>query len=146
MSDLHDNDRRAVGARIRKEVLGASHVKPPQTPTIFDSLFQEFTEDFCWGNVWSRDGLSRKTRSMLNLAMLSSMGRWHEFEVHVRGALNKACPKRRSPRFCCRPVFMPASRSRRKACGAPRPWLRLAQRAINSGLRDTGHARDRTIA
>lgn len=88
MSDLHDNDRRAVGARIRKEVLGASHVKPPQTPTIFDSLFQEFTEDFCWGNVWSRDGLSRKTRSMLNLAMLSSMGRWHEFEVHVRGALN----------------------------------------------------------
>jgi 4-carboxymuconolactone decarboxylase len=88
MSDLHGNDRRAVGARIRKEVLGASHVKPAENLTIFDSLFQEFTEEFCWGNVWNRDGLSRKTRSMLNLAMLSVMGRWHEFEVHVRGALN----------------------------------------------------------
>lgn len=87
MTDV-PNDRRAVGARIREEVLGTSHVKPSEAPTIFDSLFQAFTEEFCWGNVWSRDGLSRRTRSMLNLAMLSVMGRWHEFEVHVRGALN----------------------------------------------------------
>ena len=88
MSDIRISERRAAGAKIRKEVLGASHVKPTQDATIFDTLFQEFTEDFCWGNVWTREGLSRQTRSMLNLAMLAALGRWHEFEVHVRGALN----------------------------------------------------------
>jgi 4-carboxymuconolactone decarboxylase len=88
MSNTQEQDRRAIGRRIRKEVLGAAHVKPVTEPTVFDTLFQAFTEDFCWGNVWNRDALPRKTRSMLNLAMLSAMGRWHEFEVHVRGALN----------------------------------------------------------
>ncbi|MFN2461382.1 MAG: carboxymuconolactone decarboxylase family protein, partial [Candidatus Velthaea sp.] len=44
--------------------------------------------EHCWGNVWVRPGLDRKTRSMLNLAMLSALARWHEFGVHVRGALN----------------------------------------------------------
>jgi 4-carboxymuconolactone decarboxylase len=83
------SSRRAVGARIRGEVLGASHVKPADgQASLFDSLFREFTEEFCWGNVWVRPGLNRPTRSMLNLAMLSVMGRWHEFEVHVKGALN----------------------------------------------------------
>jgi len=88
MSNDQVRERRAIGARIRKEVLGDTHVKPVVDPNVFDLTFQEFTEDFCWGNVWNRDGLPRKTRSMLNLAMLSALGRWHEFEVHVRGALN----------------------------------------------------------
>jgi 4-carboxymuconolactone decarboxylase len=89
MQDSNSASRRAIGAKIRKEVLGASHVKTSDAaPTVFDTLFQEFTEEFCWGNVWPRPGLERRTRSMLNLAMLSCMGRWHEFEVHVRGAVN----------------------------------------------------------
>ena len=88
MTDSHNHDRRAIGARIRREVLGASHVSAATEPTMFDTLFQEFTEEFCWGNVWNRQGLPRRTRSMLNLAMLSALGRWHEFDVHVRGALN----------------------------------------------------------
>lgn len=88
MSKSNSNDRRLIGAAIRKEVLGTAHVKAAADPTLFDTLFQEFTEEFCWGYVWSREGLPRRTRSMLNLAMLSVLGRWHEFEVHVRGALN----------------------------------------------------------
>jgi 4-carboxymuconolactone decarboxylase len=89
MQQLDPSERRAQGAAIRKEVLGASHVKTTDAaPTVFDSLFRDFTEEFCWGYVWNRPGLDRRTRSMLNLAMLSCMGRWHEFEVHVRGALN----------------------------------------------------------
>jgi 4-carboxymuconolactone decarboxylase len=89
MQEVDVTGRRAVGARIRKEVLGASHVKGGATPPhLFDAVFLEFTEDFCWGNVWNRDGLTRPMRSMLNLAMLAALGRWHEFEVHVRGAVN----------------------------------------------------------
>jgi 4-carboxymuconolactone decarboxylase len=88
MQDITSSERRAVGAQIRKEVLGTSHTQSNANPHLFDSVFLEFTEDFCWGNVWSRPGLSRQVRSMLNLAMLSSLGRWHEFEVHIRGAVN----------------------------------------------------------
>ncbi|HEY4073957.1 MAG TPA: carboxymuconolactone decarboxylase family protein [Herbaspirillum sp.] len=80
--------RRVIGAKIREEVLGASHTQSAAAPHLFDTVFLEFTEDFCWGNVWSRPGLARPIRSMLNLAMLAAMGRWHEFEVHVRGAIN----------------------------------------------------------
>ena len=88
MQDITSTERRAIGAQIHKEVLGASHIQRNDTPHLFDSVFLAFTEDFCWGNVWSRPGLTRPVRSMLNLAMLASLGRWHEFEVHTRGALN----------------------------------------------------------
>lgn len=88
MSESTISQRREAGAAIRKEVLGSTHVAPAGAPNLFDQTFTDFTEDFCWGNVWTRPGLSRQTRSMLNLAMLASLGRWHEFEVHVRGAIN----------------------------------------------------------
>ncbi|TAM86645.1 carboxymuconolactone decarboxylase [bacterium] len=82
-------DRIAEGQRIRREVLGASYVdKGKAAADAFSQHFIDFTNEHCWGNVWVRPGLSYKTRSMLNLAMLSAMARWHEFEVHVRGALN----------------------------------------------------------
>ena len=54
----------------------------------FTQHFIEFTQTQCWGNVWLREGLSHKTRSMLNICMLAALARWHEFEVHIRGALN----------------------------------------------------------
>jgi 4-carboxymuconolactone decarboxylase len=88
MQDIKSSERRAIGAQIRKEVLGTSHTQSNAEPHLFDTVFLEFTEDFCWGNIWSRPGLTRPVRSMLNLAMLASMGRWHEFEVHTRGAIN----------------------------------------------------------
>jgi 4-carboxymuconolactone decarboxylase len=88
MQDIKSSERRAIGAKIRQEVLGTSHTQGNANPHLFDSVFLEFTEDFCWGNIWSRPGLSRQVRSMLNLAMLASLGRWHEFEVHTRGAIN----------------------------------------------------------
>ncbi|MFM0223076.1 carboxymuconolactone decarboxylase family protein [Paraburkholderia dipogonis] len=88
MEDITLSERRAIGAKIRKEVLGASHTQGNATPHLFDNVFLEYTEDVCWGNVWNREGLTRATRSMLNLAMLASLGRWHEFEVHTRGAVN----------------------------------------------------------
>lgn len=82
-------DRIKEGARIRREVLGAEYAARAEADV--DSFYQhflDFTIEHCWGNVWVRPGLERKTRSMLNLAMLSVLGRWEEFEIHVRGALN----------------------------------------------------------
>lgn len=91
MSQMTEAERIKEGARIRREVLGASYVDRGKADAQVDPFLQHFvgfTTEHCWGNVWVRPGLSFKTRSMLNLAMLSAMARWHEFEVHVRGALN----------------------------------------------------------
>ena len=82
-------ERAQLGAKVRREVLGAAYVDSgKQRANAFTQHFIEFTQTQCWGSVWLREGLSRKTRSMLNVAMLAAMARWHEFEVHIRGALN----------------------------------------------------------
>ncbi len=86
---LSTEERMREGARVRREVLGGEHVdRGKQQSDRFYDHFTEFTTEHCWGNVWLRPGLDYKTRSMLNLAMLSVMARWTEFGVHVRGALN----------------------------------------------------------
>ena len=82
-------ERAREGAKVRRQVLGAAYVdagKLQANP--FTQHFIEFTQTQCWGYAWLRDGLTHKTRSMLNVCMLAALARWHEFEVHVRGALN----------------------------------------------------------
>jgi 4-carboxymuconolactone decarboxylase len=59
--------------------------------TDFTRVLQEYVTASCWGDVWSRPGLDRRTRSLLNLAMLTALNRPHEFSVHVRGALRNGC-------------------------------------------------------
>jgi 4-carboxymuconolactone decarboxylase len=82
-------ERARQGAKVRREVLGAAYVDAgKQQANAFTQYFIEFTQTQCWGNVWLREGLAHKTRSMLNVCMLAALARWHEFEVHVRGALN----------------------------------------------------------
>ena len=82
-------ERFALGRKVRAEVLGRKHTEQAgANPNKFQREFRKFTEENCWGTVWVRPGLERKTRSMLNLAMLAAMARWHEFEVHTRGAIN----------------------------------------------------------
>ncbi len=85
---LSDEQRRAAGERIRTEVLGPPQASSEKKQDPFYRHFFEFTVDHCWGNVWLRPGLDRKTRSLLNLAMLAAMGRWPELEAHTTGALN----------------------------------------------------------
>lgn len=83
------SERTEKGARIRREVLGPQFVDNTKTDaTPFYQHFIDFTQENCWGYLWTRDGLERKTRSLINLGMLSAMGRWGEFALHVRGALN----------------------------------------------------------
>ena len=77
------------GLQARREVLGDAHVeKSLAQATEFTRPIQELVTEYCWGEVWTRDGLERKTRSMINLAMLTALNRSHELAVHVRGALN----------------------------------------------------------
>ena len=76
------------GLANRKAVLGAEYVdKAIQGADDFNRPFQELVTTYCWGEVWGREELSRKTRSMLNIAMLALLNRPHEFKLHVRGAL-----------------------------------------------------------
>ena len=83
-----------TGAEIRAAVLGQEHVdRSLRSSDAFVQPFQEFLTEYCWGAVWGRDGLSHKTRSMLNLAMLSALNRHHEFKAHVKGALKNGVTK-----------------------------------------------------
>lgn len=87
-----DESRCERGIRVRREVLGDAHVdRSLERATDFTRIVQEYVTATCWGDVWSRPGLDRRTRSLLNLAMLTALNRPHEFSVHVRGALRNGC-------------------------------------------------------
>ena len=76
------------GLEIRKSVLGAEYVENSlKSADSFNRPMQELTTEYCWGYVWGREGLPKKTRSMLNLAMISALNRPHELRIHVAGAL-----------------------------------------------------------
>jgi 4-carboxymuconolactone decarboxylase len=77
------------GIRVRSEVLGADHVERSMANVSeFSRPIQELVTEYCWGTVWTSDGVERKTRSLINIAMLTALNRNHELAVHVRGALN----------------------------------------------------------
>lgn len=87
-ADTHSETFEA-GMRLRREVLGDSHVSASlENATDFGRPIQELVTEYCWGVVWARDGLPRQTRSLINLAMLTALNRPHELATHVRGALN----------------------------------------------------------
>ena len=83
-----------AGLKVRREVLGAEYVDAAISQADdFSRPLQELVTEYCWGAVWSRPGLSRKTRSLINLAMLTALNRPHEVQVHLRGALHNGCTK-----------------------------------------------------
>ena len=91
MADKATFDR---GLEIRKSTLGAEFVENSlRTADDFNMPMQELTTEYCWGYVWGREGLPRKTRSMLNLAMISALNRPHELKMHVKGALRNGVTK-----------------------------------------------------
>ena len=77
------------GLTLRREVLGPDYVdKSLKAANDFTMAFQRLTTEWCWGYAWTRPGLDRKTRSLVNLAMLTALNRSPEIKLHVRGALN----------------------------------------------------------
>ncbi|MEO6960257.1 MAG: carboxymuconolactone decarboxylase family protein [Burkholderiaceae bacterium] len=84
-----NTERFAKGLKIREEVLGAEHVKKSlEAATDFTAPMQKLVTEWCWGEIWGRPGLDRRTRSIINLSMLSALNRPHEIRLHVLGALN----------------------------------------------------------
>lgn len=84
-----DNPKFKEGLAVRRDVLGHEYVdRQVQNPDEFTLPFQKLVTEWCWGEVWTRPGLDRKTRSLLNLAMLTALNRPHEIKLHVRGAIN----------------------------------------------------------
>jgi 4-carboxymuconolactone decarboxylase len=82
------------GLEIRKSVLGAEYVeKSFASADDFNRPMQELVTEYCWGAIWGRDGLPKKTRSIINLAMISALNRPHELKIHVKGALKNGVTK-----------------------------------------------------
>ena len=85
---MSESERFKEGLGIRREVLGAGYVDGSLARADdFLMTFQRITTEWCWGYAWSRPGLDRRARSMLNLAMLTALNRPAELRLHVKGAL-----------------------------------------------------------
>jgi len=111
------------GLAIRREVLGADYVDNAiRTADDFNRPLQELVTEYCWGAVWGRPGLPRKTRSMLNLAMLTALNRPHELKLHVKGALKNGLSREeimevllQAAIYCGVPAAVDAFRTAREA-------------------------------
>ena len=85
---MSENAQFEKGLEVRRAVLGADYVDGSLAKADdFMMAFQRITTEWCWGYAWTRDGLNRKTRSMLNLAMLTALSKPAELKLHVKGAL-----------------------------------------------------------
>jgi 4-carboxymuconolactone decarboxylase len=89
-----DKKRYEEGLAVRRAVLGSEHVDNSlRSADDFTRPMQELVTEYCWGEIWTRPGLDRRTRSFINLAMLTALNRPHEIRLHVRGALNNGLTK-----------------------------------------------------
>jgi 4-carboxymuconolactone decarboxylase len=89
-----DKEMFEKGLSIRREVLGAEFVDHAiRTADDFSRPLQELVTQYCWGEIWGRPGLDRKTRSFINLAMITALNRPHEVKMHIKGALNNGLTK-----------------------------------------------------
>jgi 4-carboxymuconolactone decarboxylase len=87
-----DQELFEAGMRVRRDVLGDEYVdRAMKSRTAFNSPLQDLVGEYCWGAIWTRDGLPRATRSLVNIAMLTALNRSHELRLHVQGALNNGC-------------------------------------------------------
>jgi len=85
---MDDRERYEAGMKLRRAVLGDAHVdRSLQQLNDLNRDFQDFITRYAWGDIWSRPGLSRHTRSLITLAMMVALNRADEFRMHVRAAL-----------------------------------------------------------
>ena len=84
-----NEDRYQRGKQVRESVLGQAHAaRTAKNRTSFNAEFQDFLMEYAWGEIWSRPGLDRKTRSMITIAMLVGMGKLYELKLHFRATRN----------------------------------------------------------
>lgn len=105
------SERFERGLKTRREVLGGAYVDASvNNATDYNWPMQELVTEYCWDEIWNRPGLDRKSRSILNLGMISALNRPHELKLHVRGAINNGLTKEQ-----IREIFMQVS----IYCGVP---------------------------
>ncbi len=86
---MDERQRYEQGLKVRREILGDTHVdKSLHNRNAFNEEFQDLITRYAWGEIWSRPGLTRHTRSLITLAMMVALNRGEEFRMHVRAALN----------------------------------------------------------
>lgn len=86
---MDERERHSAGMKLRRAVLGDAHVdRAENTKNAFSEPFQDLITRYAWGEIWSRPGLPRHTRSLLTLSMMIALNRSDEFRMHVRAALN----------------------------------------------------------
>ena len=86
---MKDKDRFDAGIEVRREVLGDEHVdRAVRSTTAFNAEFQDLITRYAWGEIWTRPGLPRHTRSLLTLALMVALNRSEEFSMHVRASAN----------------------------------------------------------
>jgi len=86
---MTDDNKFEQGMKVRRAVLGNDHVNRSQAQsTSFDADFQRFITETAWGSVWTRQGLDRRTRHLVTLAMLAALGKEHELALHIRATKN----------------------------------------------------------
>jgi 4-carboxymuconolactone decarboxylase len=84
---MEDRERQAAGMKVRREVLGDAHLERAEaTKTAFNEEFQDLITRYAWGEIWSRPGLPRHTRSLLTIAMMVALNRTEELRLHLRAS------------------------------------------------------------
>jgi len=85
-------EARENGRRIMNELMGSGYVeKKDQNRNSFNDVIQEYSEEVCFGRIWARDGIDRKQRSIINIAMLTALNRPAQLAHHVEGAMTNGC-------------------------------------------------------
>jgi 4-carboxymuconolactone decarboxylase len=91
---MDDRERFAKGLEVRRAVLGEKHVNVSlEKSNAFTAEFQDLVTRYAWGEMWTRQGLPRHTRSLVTLAMLIALNRGDEFRLHLRGAMNNGATR-----------------------------------------------------
>jgi 4-carboxymuconolactone decarboxylase len=85
-------DARQTGRKIMNELMGDGYVEgKDKKKNSFSAVLDEYSEEVCFGRVWAREGIDRKLRSILNIAMLTALNRPAQLRNHLEGALNNGC-------------------------------------------------------
>jgi len=86
---MSERERRRKGMKVRKETLGEAHVERAESrKNAFNAEFQDLITRYAWGEIWTRRGLPRKTRSLITIAMMVALNRTEELKLHLRAAAN----------------------------------------------------------
>lgn len=90
---MDEKERYEAGMKVRRKVLGDAHVdKSLSKINDLNREFQDLITRYAWGEIWTRPGFDHRTRRLLVLAITASMGRWEEFRLHIRAALDAEMP------------------------------------------------------